>query len=265
MNDTIILFDMDGTLTKSRQNFENKELEQAIYSLTNIGVHIGIVTGSDLNYLKQQMGDFLRLSSSRYRTHLLPCNGTKYLKPPQFANRNHTPVYDVSMSEYLGAHRYRLLIKEIINQQQKISNHAIPLSGHFINYRGSMINWCPVGRDATSNQRSEFITLDSELNLRARTIENLREKFIDLELDEHVVIKFGGDTSFDIYPIGWDKTHALRHFENWNIWFVGDRCGKNGNDYEIFKSCEGQSYITDSPSNTTKIIKEIINRLRISL
>lgn len=262
MNKTIVLFDMDGTLTEPRGKFNSKALDLALYSLTNLGIHIGIVTGSGLNYLKQQMGEFLDRSPSRYKTHLLPCNGTKYLAPPSFANQNHSLTHDVSMPEKMGTHKYRLLIKQIIEQQAEISNHAIPLSGHFIDYRGSMVNWCPIGREASAAQRREFIDLDKELNLRNRGLENIREKFTDLELSESIVIKLGGDTSFDVYPSGWDKTYALRHFKNWNVWFVGDRCGPNGNDYEIYKECGDQSYITDGPTGTGKIIKEIIRKIR---
>jgi phosphomannomutase len=262
MNNTIVLFDMDGTLTEPRGKFDSKALDLALYSLTNLGIHIGIVTGSGLNYLRQQMGDFLDRSPSRYKTHLLPCNGTKYLAPPSFANQGHTLTHNVSMVEKLGAHEYRLLIKQLIEQQAKISNHAIPLSGHFIDYRGSMVNWCPIGREASTEQRREFVNLDNELKLRTRELEIIREKLNDLELGESIVIKLGGDTSFDVYPSGWDKTYALRHFKNWNIWFVGDRCGLNGNDYEIYKACDDQSYITDGPQGTEKIIKEIIRKTR---
>ena len=45
----------------------------------------------------------------------------------------------------------------------------------------------------------------------------------------------GGDTSFDIYPEGWDKTYAFKNFKDYDkIYFVGDRCGPDGNDFEIF-------------------------------
>lgn len=262
MNNTIVMFDMDGTLTEPREVFNSNELDQSLYSLTNLGVHIGIVTGSDLSYLKHQMCEFLDRSPSRYKTHLLPCNGTKYLKPPTFPNQNHSLIHDVSMIDELGKYKYRLLIKQIIEQQSIISNHAIPLSGHFIDYRGSMVNWCPIGRNATPEQRREFVNLDNELNLRTRGLEAIRKILTELELSESVEIKLGGDTSFDVYPSGWDKTYSLRHFENWNVWFVGDRCGPNGNDYEIYKSCEGQSYVTTGPNGTEKIIKEIISRIR---
>lgn len=262
MTKTIVLFDMDGTLTEPRSSFESKSLEDTLYQLTNLGVHIGIVTGSDLKYLKQQMGVFLGRSPSRYKTHLLPCNGTKYLKPPKFANQDHDLVSDMSMLDELGSENYRKLVKEIIDQQFEFSDKDIPLSGHFIDYRGSMINWSPIGREATSQQRLEFIKMDNDLNLRTNVLDGFRSQLAWLEIDKDVVIKLGGDTSFDVYPTGWDKTYALKHFPGWDLWFIGDRCCDNGNDFEIFNACEGQSYITCGPENTEKIIQKIIQKIR---
>lgn len=58
MNKTIVLFDMDGTLTEPRQEFDNRNLNDSLYLLTNKGIEIGIVTGSGLRYLNQQMSTF---------------------------------------------------------------------------------------------------------------------------------------------------------------------------------------------------------------
>ena len=77
-----------------------------------------------------------------------------------------------------------------------------------------------------------------------------------------IKIKFGGDTSFDIYPKGWDKTYGLRHFPNWNVWFVGDSCTPEGNDYEIYNECMPQSYVSSGPSHTEEIIECILKNLR---
>ena len=73
-----------------------------------------------------------------------------------------------------------------------------------------------------------------------------------------VTVKLGGDTSFDIFPTGWDKTYALNHFDknSWSFWFVGDRCYPQGNDYEIFSLLKdsGRAYETSGPEETLEII-----------
>lgn len=102
MNKKIVLFDMDGTLTEPRGSFDEHLLGQSLYGLTNAGIHIGIITGSDEDYLRQQMGSFIQSASSRYKIHLLPCNGTKYFKPPEFANQDYKLIHEVSMEQQLG-------------------------------------------------------------------------------------------------------------------------------------------------------------------
>ena len=81
MTKTIVLFDMDGTLTKPREEFESFLLP----TLTDLAekAEIGIVSGSDYNYICEQMGRILKRSHIRYKTHLLPCNGTKHYTPPK--------------------------------------------------------------------------------------------------------------------------------------------------------------------------------------
>jgi len=66
----------------------------------------------------------------------------------------------------------------------------------------------------------------------------------------------GGDTSFDIFPTGWDKTYCLRHFPNYKHYFVGDRCERTGNDWEIYETLRGvgRGFETTGPQQTSQII-----------
>ena len=253
---------MDGTLTEPRQAFDYSLLGDSLYSLTNAGVDIGIITGSDEDYLREQMGEFLLKSSSRYKTHLLPCNGTKYFRPPKRANDDFKLKIDVSMKEMLGEDKYHKLIEELILSQVHMCSYGIPLTGHFINCRGSLINWCPIGRNANDKERTLFKKMDKDEDIRGKVIGELKAMLEQKGLLRKLTIKFGGDTSFDIYPKGWDKTYGLRHFHGWDVWFVGDRCGEGGNDYELYEACAGQSYITSGPTHTKEIIECIHSNLR---
>lgn len=261
MSKQIVLFDMDGTLTEPRQKFDPETLEQSLYVLTNRGVDIGIVTGSGFKYLREQMGDWIDNSDSRYNTHLFPCNGTQYYKPPTRKTEDHKLVHSVSMLEEIGPDKYRELVSKLVKMQFEVSNFPISLSGHFIDYRGSMINWCPIGRDASSKQRSQFVELDSQLNFRALQLVNLRDNIEQIGLQNLVNVKLGGDTSFDIYPTGWDKTYALNHLSGYNVWFVGDRCEVNGNDYELYSYCSDQGFKSTGPKDTKKIIADILKNI----
>ena len=254
------MFDMDGTLTEPRKSFDHKTLEPSLLRLSKYA-EIGIITGSDEDYLREQMETFLFDSSCRYKTHLMPCNGTKYLKPPEKAAGDFVLTYQVSMEKHLGKKNYRTLMQELIYSQVDMASSGIPLTGHFINCRGSLINWCPVGRNAKHQERLEFSKIDKQTGLRKRVLDELFTMLKVKDLDNKITVKLGGDTSFDIYPRGWDKTYGLRHFQGWDVWFVGDKCEPTGNDFEIYQACSGQSYVSKGPKNTVKIIEQIISKI----
>ena len=93
MNRNIVLFDMDGTLTESRQKFDSTTLSSSLVELSKVS-DIGIVTGSDYNYLTEQLSPLLN-SPIRYCLHLLPCNGTKYYAPPKSVDHHFELVEEV--------------------------------------------------------------------------------------------------------------------------------------------------------------------------
>lgn len=47
----------------------------------------------------------------------------------------------------------------------------------------------------------------------------------------------GGQISFDVFPVGWDKTYCLRYIQGYDeIHFFGDKTAEGGNDFEIYES-----------------------------
>ena len=53
----IVLFDMDGTLTEAREEI-SEDLLEGLLALRDEGAEAGIVTGSDLEYIKEQIPTF---------------------------------------------------------------------------------------------------------------------------------------------------------------------------------------------------------------
>ena len=183
----IVLYDMDGTLTPPRESLE-ESLVPVLENLSEVA-EIGIVTGSDFDYLKQQVGSLLEHSKIRKRLHLLPCNGTKHYYPPK-NNEDHQLLSSNDMLKELGRRNFQQLMLILIEQQQSFASDRFPLTGHFINYRGSMINWCPIGRNATSEDRQFFVEYDSSYRptLRERYIERLQH-YIGLKRILNVEVK----------------------------------------------------------------------------
>jgi len=251
----LILFDVDGTLTEARAPISTAML-QTLRQLCRYA-EIGFLTGSGLEYIKQQLWPALNDPVIKNSCHLLPCNGTEYLIIDGFDEVIFKPISKEDMRMEIEEEEFLMLMRILCQLQGIVANqYDIPLTGNHIQNRGSMINWCPIGRSAPREDRAVFKNLDETFRIREEYIEILREQIKVNNID--VVIKLGGDTSFDIYPKGWDKTYALKHFEGdeWNFWFVGDRCSPSGNDYEIFSLLKdsGQAFETGSPAETMEII-----------
>jgi phosphomannomutase len=254
----IVLFDMDGTLTDPRKPFD-QALAPSLLKLSKYS-DIGIVTGSDLNYIQQQLHSLLTHSELKYSLHLLPCNGTKYYKPPKNSFDNFELASEVDMRKKINNIDFKNIMISLIESQAAIDLHHLPLSGHFISYRGSMINWCPIGRNATDKQRKYFVHYDTahERTYRQQLKEQLERKLKNRGTLKYITIKFGGSTSFDIYPKGWDKSFCLKHFDGWETWFIGDRCEEGGNDQELYDllAINDRAYKTENTLNTGLIIEE---------
>ena len=259
----IVLYDMDGTLTPPREPLE-ESLVPVLEQLSEVA-DIGIVTGSDYDYLKQQVGLLLDHSKIRKKLHLLPCNGTKHYYPPSNNYEEHKLVSKRNMIDELGRRHFQQLMLILIEQQANFSNERFPLTGHFINYRGSMINWCPIGRNAEAEDRQFFVDYDNSFTptIREKYLDRLRH-YTGLKRILNIQIKLGGDTSFDIFPTGWDKTYCLQHFPDHVHWFVGVRCGKNGNDKEIYDLLKPKkrSFSVEGPDETRIITGLILNEIQ---
>lgn len=259
----IVLFDMDGTLTPPRKELD-RDLVPSLRELVKIS-EIGIVTGSDHNYVLQQMGLLMENSEIRYKLHILPCNGTKYYPPPQYATHKHELAFEKNMREELGELRFSIIMRHILQRQAQLHLYDMPFTGHFVDYRGSMINWCPIGRNANDEDRRRFQETDGITSeFRKGEIRSFQKFLARNSILENVEVKLGGETSFDIYPKGWDKTFALQHFEDYRCWFVGDRCGENGNDQTIYEKLRvhGRSFeVKDTRETRHLIFDEIIPRI----
>jgi len=244
LNKTIVLFDMDGTLSPSRQPVDPAQMLGPLVELASY-VDIGIVTGSGLNYVVEQIACLLN-HPLLTNLHLLPCNGTQYYDSGLNLHS------ETNMRTHMGKDDYELVVRTALTLQAEIANkYPIPLTGHFLDFRSSMLNWCPSGRDAGIEERERFKRMDKQWRIRKNYLgEFLKRVPID------IMATLGGETSVDIYPPGWDKTYALRHFPNWNVHFVGDKCIDDGNDRQICEAVGGKCYPTCGPRETVRIIED---------
>lgn len=230
---TIVLFDVDGTLTESRKTI-TPEMHNLIVRLKE-KVSVGVVGGSDFVKQKEQLGDDV-LDLVDYS---FPENGVIAYHKGEIIHRN-------SIKDHLGEAKIRKFVDFCLRY---FADLDIPVKrGTFIEFRTGMINLSPIGRNCSQQEREDFCEYDREHLIRLKMISALEEEFPDYRLKYSI----GGQISIDVFPIGWDKTYCLQHLGDQfkNIYFFGDKTEEGGNDYEIARANGVRATRVQNPDDT---------------
>ncbi|KAJ6020825.1 Phosphomannomutase [Penicillium herquei] len=254
LKDTIVLFDVDETLTKARQTVTPEMLELLSLSRLRHKCAIGYVGGSNFVKQQEQLGSFT-VDVITLFDFCFPGNGL-------VAYRLGRPLSTNSFIQWLGEDRYQGLADFCLGY---IAKTRLPRKrGTFLEFRNGMINVSPIGRNASIDERNEFEAYDKIHNIWGDMVEALKKQFPDFGL----TFSIGGQISFDVFPTGWDKTYCLQHVvaekeisgtEYKNIQFFGDNCFEGGNDYEIYSDSRTIGHSVDGPDDTMKQLKEIFD------
>ncbi|XP_066934112.1 phosphomannomutase 2-like [Clytia hemisphaerica] len=239
---TICLFDVDGTLTMPRQVITS-DMEDFIKELQK-KVLVGIVGGSDLKKIKEQMAG----------EHCIKIFDYVFAENGLVAYKNGELLEIQNLSKYVGDDK----LQEFINYcLEYMSTLKIPRKrGTFVEFRNGMLNICPVGRSCSQEERIEFNKYDQEHNIRKNFVAALEKRFPDSGLKYSI----GGQISFDVFPKGWDKTYCLRFIDTSKIktiHFFGDKTWEGGNDFEIFADKRTLGHTVTSPEDTKKQLTEL--------
>lgn len=235
---SIVLFDVDGTLTEPRKKIHPDMIE--FLKELHKYVDIGVVGGSDLGKIKEQLGN--ELLSYDFIDYVFSENGL-------LAYHKGICIGQISISDFLGQAR----LQEVINFcLHYIADLQIPIkTGTFIEYRMGMLNVSPIGRNCSYEQRVEFEAYDKVHKIREKFIQEMSKKFPEL------AFSVGGMISFDVFPHGWDKTYCLKYLNYKEIYFFGDKTHKGGNDHEIFIHPDVKGNQVTSPQNTMYVCKNM--------
>jgi len=243
--DAVFLFDLDGTLTESRQAI-SPHLYDYLVKEVKQKVKIGIVGGSDLVKIVEQLGnDEKALKDFDY---VFAENGlVAYIDGELKATQ--------SLSKVIGEDQLQEFINYALGYLSKLK---LPLKrGNFIELRNGMINICPVGRSCSQEERIQFYEYDKVHKIRDQMVNDLRKQFAHTSLQ----FSIGGQISIDVFPKGWDKTYSLNFFKDAPtvIHFFGDKTSPGGNDYEIFADERTIGHTVTGPDNTESIMRQLLS------
>uniref|UniRef100_A0A1I7U2R1 Phosphomannomutase n=2 Tax=Caenorhabditis tropicalis TaxID=1561998 RepID=A0A1I7U2R1_9PELO len=242
---TILVFDVDGTLTAARQQITPEMREFLIE--TRKRVPLAVVGGSDFKKITEQLAGHdkdLLLSLFDYvfaENGLLGFKGTE-------------PYPVQSIQKAIGDDKLQELINFSLRYMSEI---RLPVKrGNFVEFRNGMINLSPIGRSCSQEERNQFVIFDRENGIRQKFAEELRKNFGKYGLQ----FAIGGQISVDVFPTGWDKTFCLQYIQNHFdiIHFFGDKTAPGGNDHEIFADERTIGHTVEGPEDTKKQVEEVL-------
>lgn len=174
-NDSILcLFDVDGTLTLSRQKIK-PNMEKFLQELKS-KVKVGIVGGSDFDKIVEQLGSGASEVVSNF-DFVFSENGLVAYENGKF-------LAEESIQDHLGDDFLQGFINECLSYMSKIK---LPRKrGTFVEFRKGMINVCPVGRSCSQKEREEFYEYDKTANVRKDFVKHLEDKFGDKGENKYV-------------------------------------------------------------------------------
>jgi len=232
---SVFIFDVDGTLTSSRQRIDFEfETWFADFCLDN---EVVLVTGSDRPKTIEQLGNFVYSRVSR----AYQCSGNQVWQYGKVIRESDWRLPE-SVHEYLS---------ERLTQ----SHYPVRTGNHF-EHRVGMCNFSIVGRNAKPLERNYYFNWDSEKQERADIARCVEQMFPD------VSATVGGETSIDLYAKGCDKSQIVGDFDDEYMIFFGDMICENGNDLTIARAIEAKNGVVHSVQNwqeTFQILVDVYN------
>ena len=210
----LIAFDLDGTLTESKQPITNKTAK----FLTSLAYdyEIAIVTGGTMEQIKTQVLDRLP-DWVQDKMHLMSCSGAEYFRFGQTLYRN-----------LIAKKEKAVMIPMLTGLLKQMGYWIDNPAGDIIEDRGSQITISALGQKASLKDKEEW----DPFGTKRRQIRDT----VKLMFPEYSV-RVGGLTSVDISIQGIDKEYAINELLEWNqfeqseVLYIGDKFRPGENDY----------------------------------
>ena len=200
------IFDVDGTLTDSRQQID---LSFEVYMIKFCCKYdVYLVTGSDRAKTVEQVGLDIYYRSKR----VYNCSGSD--------------VYEKNINVYKSDWKPSRKLINFLSDELDFSTFPHKTGNH-IEHRPGGINFSILGRGEDSMKyRKEYVKWDINTTERILMSDRIKSEFPDLN------IQIGGQTGLDISDS--DKSQILRDFNSEDeLVFFGDMMKEGQNDYPL--------------------------------
>lgn len=234
--DNCLVFDVDGTLTPSREKIDPIHAETLLEFAKKTDVYI--LTGSDFPKTKEQLGEITKVVKGCYQ-----CVGNELWINDELVQS--TPKFDIP----------KLMLRWC---KEKLAESRFPhrTGKKHVDLRAGMMNFSILGRGCTREQREEYIEYDLEYGER----EELANEFNDMF--KTFSAQIAGETGIDISEVGKDKGQVFKPLEELynSIIFFGDDTQPGGNDYPFVEKITGfphRVFSVTGPEDTFETLESI--------
>ena len=203
------IFDVDGTLTPSRQQIDS-DFEKYMLDFSD-KEEVYLVTGSNREKTIEQIGNDLFQKAKR----VYNCSGSD--------------VYEGDINVYRDEWEIPSDVEEFLLDELHHSKFPVRTGTH-IERRPGGINFSILGRGqgVVLEERDEYVKWDRKHDERKNIARKIKERFPNLE------VQVGGQTGLDISPLGSNKGQILRDFDKDDfLYFYGDMMAEGQNDFPL--------------------------------
>ena len=237
----LVMFDLDDTLAPSKSPMDDSMVE-VFGRLLDRSIAC-IISGGNFDQLQVQVLDRLGDDVNRANLHLMPTNGTQYVR---WDGSEWKTVY----AEYLTDDEKQRTLTTLETGAKELGLWETETWGPVLEDRGSQITFSALGQAAPVDAKKAW---DPD----GRKKESLRayaaERLPDLE------VRSGGSTSVDVTRKGIDKSYGARRLMEIldltvdDILFYGDRLDEGGNDRPVMELGITSISVTDWHDTLAKL------------
>lgn len=245
----LIIFDLDGTLTKSKQAIDDEMASLFLQLLEK--KKVAVIGGGKYELFQKQLLSGLNLNEELLKKlFLFPNNSTLFYR---YHNNGWEKVYSHDLT-----HEEKEKIFDAFDQAFTKLNYILPekIYGQVIEDRGSQITFSALGQEAPLELKNKWKEENNDTKLKI--VEMLQKLLPNMN------VTATGLTSIDVNRKGMDKEYGIKQIKEQlgvaieDMIFVGDAFSLEANDLPALKSgilCFGINNVED----TKKLIRHLIS------
>ncbi|MBI4160192.1 HAD-IIB family hydrolase [Candidatus Wolfebacteria bacterium] len=222
----VIIFDLDGTLTRSKADMTPET--SVLLSRLLKQKRVAVIGGGRYELFKRQLIDQLNTDALQLKNlFLFPTNSTAFYR---FENGGWRQVYTHSLT---AGEKKKIFDAFEKTFQEANYTHPNDIYGEIIEDRGSQVAFSAHGQQAPLEVKEKW---QKERDVRGQLMEILRKHLPEFE------VRQGGLTSIDVTRRGINKSYGIQQIEKTlgvpikDMVFVGDALFPGGNDYAAIKT-----------------------------